>query len=381
MPACAVPSPRGARARRLAARDEIGRIAPASFTWRDGERTIHFGRDALDRALTSLGDGYTLLTTPRASAMVPAIAERAGAVHEVARGRVDELAGDLLDVVDPGALIVALGGGRVIDTAKALAAAREPGSRPPGRPPVAAIPTTLSAAEMTVVHRRAAGADTSLPGARPAIVVNDPALSASQPLAELAASAANALAHAAEGPATVRASPVPALAGREAARLIGIAYAGEDERDPDSRALAAFRAYHAGDAPAAARAGGPDRDTLALAALLSGYTIDSAGYGLHHVLSQTLARLAGVGHGPSNAVMLPHTLGALERRGAEGAAGLVALATDLARRAQATRLRDLGVDEATLDTCADAAAERAELDNTPPRAGRDELRALYAAAY
>ena len=267
----------------------------------------------------------------------------------------------------------------MIDTAKALAAARPPGARPR----VAAIPTTLSAAEMTVVHRRAAGADTSLPGARPAIVVNDPALSASQPLPELAASAANALAHAAEGPATVRASPVPALAGREAARLIGVAYtgAGAGDGDPDSRALAAFRSFHEGDAPTAGGAAEPDRDTLALAALLSGYTIDSAGYGLHHVLSQTLARLAGVGHGPSNAVMLPHTLGALEQRGAIAAAGLVALATDLAHRAQASRLRDLGVDEATLETCADAASERAELDHTPPRAGRDELRALYAAAY
>ena len=91
---------------------------------------------------------------------------------------------------------------------------------------MAAIPTTLSAAEMTAVHRRAAGADGSLPGVRPAIVVNDPALSASQPAAELAASAANALAHAAEGPATRYASPVPALAGAEAARLIGAAYAG-----------------------------------------------------------------------------------------------------------------------------------------------------------
>ena len=311
--------------------------------------------------------------------MAPAVAERAGAVHEVAPGRVDELAGELLDVVDPGNLIVALGGGRVIDTAKALAAARPPGARPR----VAAIPTTLSAAEMTVVHRRAAGADTSLPGARPAIVVNDPALSASQPLPELAASAANALAHAAEGPATVRASPVPALAGREAARLIGVAYtgAGAGDGDPDSRALAAFRSFHEGDAPTAGGAAEPDRDTLALAALLSGYTIDSAGYGLHHVLSQTLARLAGVGHGPSNAVMLPHTLGALEQRGAIAAAGLVALATDLAHRAQASRLRDLGVDEATLDSCADAASERAELDHTPPRADRDELRALYAAAY
>ena len=73
-----------------------------------------------------LGEGYTLMTTPRASAMAPALAERAGVVHEVAPGRVDELAGELLDVVDPGELIVALGGGRVIDTAKALAAARPP---------------------------------------------------------------------------------------------------------------------------------------------------------------------------------------------------------------------------------------------------------------
>jgi alcohol dehydrogenase class IV len=283
--------------------------------------------------------------------MAPALAERAGAVHEVPRGRVDEIAGALLDEVDPGELLVALGGGRVVDTAKALAAARAPGARPL----VAAVPTTLSAAEMTAVHRRAAGADPSLPGVRPARVVNDPALSASQPPAELAASAANALAHAAEGPATVRASPVPALAGREAARLIGAAYASGGEP--------------------------PDRDTLALAALLSGYTIDSTGYGLHHVLSQTLARFAGVGHGQSNAVMLPHTLGALERRGAPGAGALVALATDLARRAQAVSLRELGVDDATLDRCADAAAERAELDAIPPRPDRDELRALYAAAF
>ena len=348
-----------ARARRRAARDEIKRIAPASFTWRDGERTIHFGRDALAGVLASLPAGYTLLTTPRASAMAPAVAERAGTVHDVARGRVDELAGELLDVVDPGELIVALGGGRVIDTAKALAAALEPGPHPPGRPRVAAIPTTLSAAEMTGGHRRAAGADGSLPGVRPAIVVNDPALSASQPPAGLAASAANALGHAAEGPATRRASPVPALAGAEAARLIGAAYAGVDS-----------------DANAE-----PDRDALALAALLSGYTIDSAGYGLHHVLSQTLARFAGVGHGQSNAVMLPHTLVALERRGAPGAGELVGLATGLARRAQASRLRDLGVDQATLDTCADTASERPDLDNIPPRPDRDELRALYAAAY
>ncbi|MEY2515486.1 MAG: hypothetical protein QOJ89_2844 [bacterium] len=281
--------------------------------------------------------------------MAPALADGAATLYAVAPGRVDELAGELLEDVRGADLIVALGGGRVIDTAKAIAAASAPGDRPR----VAAVPTTLSAAEMTAVHRRAAGADAKLPGVRPAIVVNDPALSASQPPAALAASAANALGHAAEGPATTRASPVPALAGREAARLIGVAYAGGGE---------------------------PDRETLALGALLSGYCIDGGGYGLHHVLSQTLVRFAGAGHGQANAAMLPHTLGALERRGA-GTAALVPLATDLAARAHATRLRELGIDEQQLDECAAAAAARAELELTPPRADRDELRALYAAAY
>ncbi len=255
-------------------------IDPHRFTWKDGERTIHFGRGALDDAAAILGTGYTLLSTERARAMAPQLAAGAAATHDVAPGRVDELAGALLDVVDPAELIVALGGGRIVDVAKALAAARPPGERPR----VAAVPTTLSAAEMTAIHRRAAGADGSLPGVRPAIVINDPALSASQPDAALAASAANALGHAAEGPATTRASPVPALAGREAARLIGSAYAGDGE---------------------------PDRDELALGALLSGYAIDGCGYGLHHVLSQTLARFGGVGHGQANAAMLPHTLPAL----------------------------------------------------------------------
>jgi alcohol dehydrogenase class IV len=57
------------------------------------------------------------------------------------------------------------------------------------------------------------------------------------------------------------------------------------------------------------------------------------------------------------------------------------VASDLARRAGAVRLRDLGVDEVVLDACADAAASRPDLDLVPPRPGRDELRALYESAY
>jgi alcohol dehydrogenase class IV len=189
---------------------------------------------------------------------------------------------------------------------------------------------------------------------RAAIVINDPALSASQPLDELAASAANSLAHAVEGAVTVNASPVPVLAGHEAVRLTEAAYAdGGDE---------------------------PDRDALALAALLSGYTIDQAGLALHHVLCQTIVRLAGGGHGPTNAAMLPHTIGALRRRN-PSTVDATELARDLARRAGAERLRDIGVDESRLEDCVEAAAKRPQLKLTPPPADADEIRALYRAAW
>ena len=71
------------------------------------------------------------------------------------------------------------------------------------------------------------------------------------------------MSHAVEGPCTPLANPVATLAAHDGARLL-------------ARSLT--------DAP--------DREGLALGALLAGYVIDSTGYGLHHVLSQTLVRLA-----------------------------------------------------------------------------------------
>ncbi len=316
------------------------------FTWHDGERTIRFGRGAVADAPSLLDAPYALLTTPRAESAAPDVVAGAASVHHVGAGLVDELSAALLGEVSDQPLLVALGGGRVVDTAKAVAGGRG------GRPRLGAIPTTLSAAEMTRIHRLPAGVEDAV-RVRPAIVVNDPALCASQPEAELAASAANSLGHAVEAPLTASASPVPSLAAHEAVRLTEAAYAGDE----------------------------PDRDALALAALLSGYAIDANHYGLHHVLSQTLVRVAGAGHGPANAAMLPHSIGALERRG-EVPAAAHPLAVDLARRAGAERLRDLGVDRDALERCADAAAQReADLARTPPPADRDEIAALYEAAW
>ncbi len=318
------------------------------FDWRDGERTIHFGRGRASDAVDLVGGpGFTLVTTERARSELPALAEAAESVLDVRSGRVDEIAGELLRDAR-GDRFVALGGGRVIDVAKALTAARRRESESVRS---MAVPTTLSGAEMTWVHRHAAGVPADTPRQRPAVVVCDPALAASQPDADLAGSALNALGHAVEAPVTTLTNPVATLAANEAARLIERAYAGDE----------------------------PDRDVLALGALLAGYAIDSAWYGLHHVLSQTLVRLCGIAHGSANAIMLQHTLGALRDRGP--VAVDAAFVARVCARTGATHLSQLGVTQEQLDACADAAAERQELALTPPAAGRAEIRALYAAAF
>jgi alcohol dehydrogenase class IV len=138
-----------------------------------------------------------------------------------------------------------------------------------------------------------------------------------------------------------------------------------------------------------ARGGEPARDTLALGALLGGYALDAAALGLHHVLAQTLVREAGIGHGPANAVLLPHTLGALAWRFPQqfealtGALGddPAAVAARICALTGATTLADLGVAADALPHCADVAAARDELEHTPPRASRAEILALYEHAH
>lgn len=323
----------------------------ADFTWQDGDRTIRFGRGAITDAGALLGTGYALFTTARAQVAAPAVTDAATVVREVPAGRVDEVAARLLaeleDVTLPeGRPLVALGGGRVVDVAKSVAAAL-------GGVPVAAVPTTLSAAEMTRSHRHATGVDPATPRVRPSIVLNDPALSASQPAHELAGSTANALAHALEATATIGASPVPSLVAADAARRLALGFGGVEL----------------------------DRDELALGALLSGYALDAAGIGLHHVLSQTLVRATGLAHGTVNAALLPHTLVALDRRGLLDAVPHREFAEELTARAEARSLRALGVHPNVLEAAVAEALRRPELARTPPIPTADEVRAIYRAAW
>jgi alcohol dehydrogenase class IV len=333
-----------------------------AFRWQDGERLIVFGRGAAGAAIETVGGpGYTLLSTERCQDRVAGLAQQADSVHLVPLGRVDELAGDLRPRIT-GERLIALGGGRVIDVAKALAAAARADGR---KATVAAIPTTLSGAEMTSVHRHAAGVPVETARVRPAVVVNDPALCASQPPAEQAASAANALGHLAEGRLTPLRNPVAEQTALEGARLLAAAFSSTAEHTNERD------------------------DELALAALLAGYVIGATWYGLHHVISQTLARFTPAGHGGANAAMLPHTLGALGRRfpadidvlGQALGADPAAFAAGLAALTGCPRLRDHGVTREQLDQCADEAAARPELQMTPPPADRGEIRALLDAAY
>jgi maleylacetate reductase len=334
---------------------------PEDFTWRDGERTIRFGAGAAGEAPALLErngfERYVLLTTERAKASLPELAAGAGAVVEVPPGKVDEIAAGLLGRTGDGLPLVALGGGRVVDTAKALAGAT--GLR------CAAIPTTLSGAELTPFHRLPAGVQ----GARmvrPALVVADPELMASAPLTRLAATAMNALAHAMEALYTPHRSPVTDLAALRAAGLLAEGVT----RDP------------------------PGRAELALGALLAGWASGSTGIAFHHAVSQTIVRTAGTPHAETNAVMLPHSarlmagrapgaMGELARALGDGSGDPEAAAGHIARvaaRSGHTRLATLGVTAEHLPAVVEGALAHPVLANTPDPPGEADLLELVRAA-
>ena len=247
------------------------------FEWRDAGRAILFRRGGVDEADALLAERgfteFTLLSTPRALGSAERLAAAAAAVDEVQPGGVPEAAAALLSGTGGAARLVALGGGRVIDTAKAVAAVS--GAQ------VAAIPTTMSGAEMTGIHRLPEGREADAKGlVRPVLVIADPEAMTGQPEEQLRASSMNALAHGADSLYTPFANPVSRMTALRGAGLIAAAL----------------------DQPRQQR----DRAGLALGSLLCGYAIDSALFALHHVISQTLVRVCGSPHAETNAVMLPH---------------------------------------------------------------------------
>jgi alcohol dehydrogenase class IV len=331
------------------------------LTWRDATagRTVFLRAGLLERAPELLSENgwseFELLSTDRALDGAGALAGAASAVHRVPKGSVPEAAATVLDSVRSDRL-VALGGGRVIDSAKSIAAV--------GGGRVAAIPTTLSGAEMTAIHRMPAGHG-GRPGVRPELVLADPELMTSAREPQLRASAMNALAHGADSLYTPLAdglSRSPALRG---ARLI----AGSLDAEREQR----------------------DRSELALGSLLCAHALDQAGFALHHVLAQTVVRVCGTPHAETNAALLPRTMTAMRDRtpeqiaalaGALGVnpAGIGGRIADLGGGER--RLGELGADADLLDEVIEVAWSRPELfAMTPGKLDRSELRDLLESVW
>ena len=99
-------------------------------------------------------------------------------------------------------------------------------------------------------------------------------------------------------------------------------------------------------------------------------------------------REAGAGHGPANAALLPHTAAALRGRRPDALEALdhacgepvETLARRIAAAAGADGLRRIGVAEDALEHCAQVAAQRPELQLTPPAADAAELLTIYRQA-
>ncbi|HWB69333.1 MAG TPA: iron-containing alcohol dehydrogenase, partial [Solirubrobacterales bacterium] len=258
-----------------------------SFIWRDAGRAVVFGRGGVAQAPELLRKNglhsFELLSTARALPEIEALAEAAEAVREVAPGAVPETSAALLDRAG-GATLVAYGGGRVIDTAKAVASITGAG--------VVALPTTMSGAEMTGIHRLPAGAEERSRGlVRPQLVIADPEAMTSQPEPTLRASSMNALAHGADSLYTPFANPVSRMTALRGARLIALAL---DQAPPER-----------------------ERASLALGSVLCGYAIDSGMFAIHHVICQTLVRVCGAPHGFANAAILPRAMAYMAPRAPE----------------------------------------------------------------
>lgn len=248
-----------------------------------------------------------------ASEHVPAdVAQRASA-------HAQELAADL---------VLAIGGGSAIGTAKAVALS--------DGLPVLAVPTTYAGSEMTPIWGitegtvKKTGRDARV---LPRTVLYDPELTHTMSPALTAASGLNALAHCVEALYAPDASPLVRLAAEEGVRSLAEALPGSvRELAPQARERALYGAW------------------------LAGLALGNATMGIHHKLCHVLGGLQRLPHGGLHSVLLPYVV-AHNRDAAPGPITALARALgsdepagalwDLARRLGApASLRELGYDQA-----------------------------------
>ncbi|AEO99953.1 MULTISPECIES: iron-containing alcohol dehydrogenase [Heyndrickxia] len=200
-------------------------------------------------------------------------------------------------------LLVSLGGGSCIDTAKAVAVVATNGGyigdymgarKIAEKPPVAhiAVPTTAGtgseATDATIITNTANDVKMMIkqPAFMPAVAIVDPVLSKSSPKSVTAATGVDALSHAIEAYISRRAHPLTDTLALSAMRLI----------IPNLKS-----AYEDGENMEA-------RDAMALGSLQAGMAFSNASVCLVHGMSRPIGALFHVPHGVSNAMLLPAVL-------------------------------------------------------------------------
>jgi aldehyde dehydrogenase (NAD+) len=295
-------------------------------------------------------------------------------------------------------VIVSLGGGSCIDTAKAVSVCLANGWRAieaigmhhlPGPTTLhIAIPTTAgTGSEVTnvaVIKNERTGTKAYILDAlvAPDLAILDPLLIVGLPARMTAATGLDALTHAIE-----------AYTGRAANAM------------SDAQALHAIRLIARWLPRAVAE--GKDleaRSQMQTAATLAGWAISSSTVGLVHAMSHTIGARHGVPHGIGNGVLLPHVmrfngglpaaaarhvevahaLGVAVDVGAPGnAAALAADAVDALLRVcnHPTRLSEVGVPKEALGACSEIAVTDLAAAATARRASPGEIEELYRTAW
>ncbi|NML45720.1 iron-containing alcohol dehydrogenase [Ramlibacter sp. G-1-2-2] len=298
---------------------------------------------------------------------------------------------------------VAVGGGSASDSAKAAAILLAEGGTlqehanvfyPPDRYlqkvlpapklPIIAVPTTLSAAEVTpgLGIRDAQGHKLVFWDANvvPRLIVLDAAACADVPASLLASTGMNALAHCVEGMYSRVRNPIS-----------------------EGLALQGIRLLHAALPRVVANAADTEaREQALVGAYVSGLVISNARVGIHHGVCHGLGSLGGLAHGVANSILLPHAM-RFNRLAASGPLALAAQALGadtpgltpvqaadaaiteveaLQRRIGVPlRLRDAGLDRALLPRLAHGAMSDRGLYFNPRLACEAEVLELLEAAW
>jgi glutamate carboxypeptidase len=319
----------------------------------------------------------------------------AAAVWDAVRANPDEgVAEACRDAAEAGGhdVLVAVGGGSVIDAAKACSGLMASGGRvsdyeglgrftEPGPPVVAVLTTPGSGAEISrhAVVATKSGRRFAVSGRwlAPRAVVADPRLSTTAPREVVVDTAVDSLLHAIEAFLARAATPVTDLyAGEAVSRITRSVVAATSGRD------------------------GPAAEELGLGCLLAGLAMANANAGVVHALGYPLTSEYGLSHGRANAVVSPAALrwlrAASPRRHdrlmqrwtvptnvADAPADLAVAMEDLLDRLGAPRgLRSYGITHEDLRRLAGLAASyRPVLENTPVPVSESDLLAIYEAAW